>query len=138
MLWQSGPKPNYLRPCVTEGTVIFSVRLAARGGDMLVREVARLCEAVVMAIFERPFLVEARVVLPDHMHAIWQRRFWDHHLRDPGILTRICGTAGAIRSGMTWSSGRRIGPYPRSAVASVSGRVVATLSGAIAEEQYGE
>jgi putative transposase len=116
--------PGYLRPKVTGATVFFTVALAERGDDLLVREVARLREAVRLTRAERPFGIDAWVVLPDHLHAlwtlpagdaayatrwrliksrfsrglpmghlrpshrnrgergIWQRRFWEHHIRD--------------------------------------------------------
>ena len=116
--------PNYLRPKVTGSTVFFTVALARRGDDLLVREVDRLRGAVRATMQERPFTIVAWVVLPDHLHAvwtlpegdrdfstrwgaikarflmdmdagrlrsshmarrekgIWQRRFWEHHIRD--------------------------------------------------------
>jgi putative transposase len=116
--------PNYLRPKVQGATIFFTVALACRGDDLLVREVARLREAVRVTRSERPFWIDAWVVLPDHLHAvwtlpakdrdfltrwrliksrfamglpkgtlrpshvvrdergIWQRRFWEHHIRD--------------------------------------------------------
>ena len=116
--------PNYIRPKVTGSTVFFTVALARRGDDLLVREVERLRAVVRMTMQERAFVVEAWVVLPDHLHAvwtlpegdrdystrwgaikarfsmgmdagrlrsshvvrrekgIWQRRFWEHHIRD--------------------------------------------------------
>ena len=63
--------PRYVRPRVTGGSVFFTVALAARGSDMLVREVARLRAAVRMVRAERPFEVDAFVVLPDHLHSVW-------------------------------------------------------------------
>ena len=58
-------------PKVAGATVFFTVALAARGDDLLVREVARLREAVRVTRAERPFRVDAWVVLPDHMHCVW-------------------------------------------------------------------
>ncbi len=104
--------------------VFFTVALADRRSDMLVREIGALRQAVRMTRAERPFGIDAWVVLPDHMHCvwrlpegdadfstrwsvikarfsrampqvtqrrshvvrrehgIWQRRFWEHHIRD--------------------------------------------------------
>ena len=122
---------NYLRPKVTGARVFFTVCLAMPGGDLLTREVAALRRAVAVTKAERPFGIAAWVVLPDHMHCIWempagdrdfgtrwgaikarftrevkgqvgwnptlprsaskiakgdggiwQRRFWEHHIRD--------------------------------------------------------
>ena len=64
--------PNYTRIKSKGAAVFFTVTLAQRGGDLLVREVDRLRDAVGATMAERPFGVEAWVVLPDHLHAIWQ------------------------------------------------------------------
>ena len=115
---------NYIRPKRPGATVFFSVNLAERGSHLLVDEIARLRAAVRQTKSERPFHIDAWVVLPDHLHAIWtlpqgdadfstrwrliksrfsrglpkgrlrashelrrergiwQRRFWEHHVRD--------------------------------------------------------
>ena len=120
--------PNYLRPHRPGATVFFTVALAARGTDTLTREIELLRHAVRATRTERPFTIDAWVVLPDHLHciwtlpdgdadystrwgaikarfsknlgegnmrashilrrekAIWQRRFWEHHLRDEDDL----------------------------------------------------
>lgn len=64
--------PNYLRPKWTGARVFFTVCLAVRGDDTLVREVAALRRAVAETKAERPFGIEAWVVLPDHLHCVWQ------------------------------------------------------------------
>lgn len=61
----------YIRPKVSGACVFFTVALADRGSRVLVNEITRLREAVAMVRAERPFVVEAWVVLPDHMHAVW-------------------------------------------------------------------
>lgn len=124
---------DYRRPRQTGATIFFSVALASRGSDLLVSQVDLLRAAVLRTRDERPFLIDAFVVLPDHLHAVWtlppgdadfsgrwaaikarftravkspgrvglnpttsrsaskvakgdaglwQRRFWDHHIRD--------------------------------------------------------
>ena len=72
MIGQGEVMPNYIRPVLPVARVFFTVCLARRGGDLLVNEVARLREAVRVVRRERPFAVEAWVVLPDHMHAVWR------------------------------------------------------------------
>lgn len=62
---------KYLRPTATAQSVFFTVALAARGDDLLLREIERLRQAVRITRSERPFVIEAWVVLPDHLHAIW-------------------------------------------------------------------
>ena len=115
---------NYIRPKQPGAAVFFTVNLADRGSDLLVQEIEALRTAVRLTRAERPFGIEAWVVLPDHMHCVWklpegdsdfstrwslikarftmsvdvahrrsshikrrergvwQRRFWEHHLRD--------------------------------------------------------
>ncbi|MBR9865140.1 MAG: transposase [Rhodobacteraceae bacterium] len=133
---------NYRRPKICGATVFFTVVLARRGDDLLLRYVGVLRGAVARTQAERPFVINAFVVLPDHFHCvltlpegdaeysrrigaikarfvmgvrkagyvppvdlpvvsrgrfaglkpglrlekrevgIWQRRFWEHHIRD--------------------------------------------------------
>ena len=128
---------TYIRPKLAGATVFFTVNLAQRGSDLLIQEVAALREAVRQTKSERPFTIDAWVVLPDHMHTvwtmpehdtdfstrwsiikarfsramplierrnsqiarrehgIWQRRYWEHHIRsdqDRTAAIRYCWT----------------------------------------------
>ncbi|MEP4555026.1 MAG: transposase [Tateyamaria sp.] len=116
--------PNYRRPQVTGACVFFTVALAQRGERTLVEHIDDLRDAVRITRTERPFEIDAFVVMPDHLHCvwtlpagdrdfstrwrliksrfsrclpkgpirkshdsrnergIWQRRFWEHHIRD--------------------------------------------------------
>lgn len=120
---QSDLMPNYLRPQRPGASVFFTVRLAQRGADTLTRNIDTLRAVVRQTRAERPFAINAWVVLPDHMHCVWtlpggdcdfstrwsvikarfsrvmppsprrashenrrehglwQRRFWEHHIR---------------------------------------------------------
>jgi putative transposase len=116
--------PDYRRPRIKGASVFFTVALAERSSRVLVEEVEALRAAVATVRADRPFGIDAWVVLPDHLHAvwtlpegdhdfsgrwgaikarfsmglaagrlrpshvarrekgIWQRRFWEHHIRD--------------------------------------------------------
>ena len=118
--------PNYRRNFVPGGTFFFTVNLLERyPNDLLTRHVESLRESVHGVRTRYPFVIDAWVVLPDHMHCIWtlppgdtdytlrwrlikaafskslprierrskvriargergiwQRRFWEHTLRD--------------------------------------------------------
>lgn len=63
--------PKYIRPKVEAATVFFTVALAQRGGDVLLRHIDQLRAAVRQVSAEKPFQIDAWVVLPDHLHAIW-------------------------------------------------------------------
>jgi putative transposase len=62
---------RYRRLKAEGGTFFFTVTLADRSSDLLVREVDRL-RAVYRSIGQRfPFQTVAICILPDHLHAIW-------------------------------------------------------------------
>lgn len=115
---------HYLRPRVPGASVVFTVTLADRRSPLLVEHLSASREAVRQTMAERPFRIDAWVVLPDHLDAvwrlpegdadyslrwrlikarfsrglpvgplrdshvarqergIWQRRFWERHIRD--------------------------------------------------------
>jgi putative transposase len=115
---------GYRRNIVAGGTFFFTVTLADRRSSVLVEQIELLRRAFAVARGERPFTIDAIVVLPDHLHAIltlplgdadyssrwrrikgqfsnalidlygslarhpngelalWQRRFWEHTIRD--------------------------------------------------------
>lgn len=62
---------SYLRPRIDGASVFFTVTLAERGSDLLVREIGLLREAVRETRAARPFRINAWVVMPDHLHAVW-------------------------------------------------------------------
>lgn len=61
----------YVTPRVPGAAVFFTVTLAERGSDLLTREIGALRAAVRETMAERPFRIEAWVVMPDHLHAVW-------------------------------------------------------------------
>ena len=63
--------PRYRRLRVPGGTYFFTVALADRRSDLLVREVAALRAAMRGVLADLPVRVDAMVVLPDHLHAVW-------------------------------------------------------------------
>ncbi len=96
--------PRYLRARIEGGTFFFTVTLADRSGDLLVRHVELLRRAYGAVQKRFPFETVAICVLPDHLHAIgacrspsnigkrekgiWQRRYWEHVIRDENDLAR--------------------------------------------------
>ena len=63
--------PDYRRYRVPGGIYFFTVNLLERRLDTLVRHIDALREAVRVTRRERPFHIDAWVVLPDHLHCIW-------------------------------------------------------------------
>jgi putative transposase len=123
--------PNYRRAFVPGGCFFFTVNLLERKQTLLVDHIVRLREAIATTRRSHPFTIDAFVVLPDHLHAvwtlpandcdfstrwrliksrfaralpnrewlsdvrivrgergIWQRRFWEHLIRDETDFTR--------------------------------------------------
>ena len=62
---------SYLRPKYGGASIFFTVDLSRRGGNLLVDEVDQLRLAVQQTLVTRPFVIDAWVVLPDHLHAVW-------------------------------------------------------------------
>jgi putative transposase len=121
---------NYRRNFIPGGTFFFTVTLTDRRSKLLVDRVDLLRSALRTARQERPFDIDAVVILPEHLHAIftlppndsdfsgrwrrikghfsgalidastelkrrsngslavWQRRFWEHTIRDEGDYAR--------------------------------------------------
>jgi len=61
---------RYRRNFVQGGTFFFTVTLADRRSRVLVEHVQPLRHAFTTARAERPFTIDAIVILPDHLHAI--------------------------------------------------------------------
>ena len=61
----------YRRNYVAGGTYFFTVNLQDRKQTLLVDYVEQLRNAVAKVKRQRPFIIDAWVVLPDHMHAVW-------------------------------------------------------------------
>ncbi|MFP7674043.1 REP-associated tyrosine transposase [Marivita sp. S0852] len=70
--------PNYQRPKINGAIVFFTVTLANRQSTALTDNINALRQAVRATKAERPFGIEAWVVLPDHLHCIWRLPEDDH------------------------------------------------------------
>ena len=122
---------SYRRNFVPGGSFFFTVNLAKRQTNLLTERIDLLRESIRYTRARRPFTLEAIVVLPEHLHAIWtlpprdadyatrwrliktifsrgvepnqrrsksrlekgergiwQRRYWEHALRDDGDFER--------------------------------------------------
>ena len=122
---------NYRRNRVAGGCYFFTVNLAERRLQLLTEHIDLLRAAFRYSRRRHPFQIDAIVILPDHLHAIWtlpegdadfplrwrmiksafsralprgervsrsradkgergiwQRRYWEHTLRDEGDFTR--------------------------------------------------
>jgi putative transposase len=62
---------NYRRNRVPGACYFFTVNLAGRSQSLLVDHIDSLRSAFRYALDRHPFTVDAIVVLPDHLHAVW-------------------------------------------------------------------
>ena len=62
---------NYRRNRIPGGTYFFTLNLADRGAALLTYRIDVLRDAFAQTCAERWFKVDAMVVLPDHLHAVW-------------------------------------------------------------------
>lgn len=97
--------PRYIRPRQPGATIFFTVCLADRGASLLTDHIDALRRAVAQTQAERPFGIDAFVVLPNHLHAIWTLP-----LGDTGYSVRW----GAIKARFTrhLRDGCRVGFHP--------------------------
>jgi len=63
--------PNYRRAFVAGGCWFFTVNLLDRRSTLLTDEIDALRDAVRRTQAHYPFHIDATVVLPDHIHAVW-------------------------------------------------------------------
>jgi len=64
---------TYTRARIPGATYFFTVNLAERGtNDLLVKHIDLLREAFRVTKQAHPFVMEAAVVLPDHLHCLWR------------------------------------------------------------------
>ena len=118
---------SYIRPKRPGAAVFFTVNLADRASDLLVREIEALREAVRATREERPFGIEAWVVLPDHMHCVWRLPEADHD-----FSVRM----GAIKARFSMAV-RRAGftpPVPESRRAGFTPPLVVSIGGPLPED----
>lgn len=62
---------RYRRTHVPGGTYFFTVNLLQRNTTLLTDHVDRLRRSVHQVKLRHPFQIDAMVVLPDHLHALW-------------------------------------------------------------------
>ena len=102
---------RYRRATVAGGTYFFTVNLAERRRTILVDEVETL-RMVIREVKQRhPFHIDAMIILPDHLHAVWTLPVGDHDfatrwmLIKAGFSRRIA--AGERRNPSRASKGER-------------------------------
>ena len=62
---------QYRRADIKDGTYFFTVNLADRKSNLLIERIDDLREVMKNVKQRHPFQIDAMVVLPEHLHAIW-------------------------------------------------------------------
>lgn len=62
----------YRRNKLKGGCYFFTVTLQDRKSNLLIKEIALLKDVITQERLNRPYEAIATVILPDHIHAIWQ------------------------------------------------------------------
>jgi putative transposase len=68
----------YRRNRIAGGTYFFTITLKNRASTLLVDHIDGLLHAIRAAKRARPFRIDALVILPEHLHAIWTLPIGDH------------------------------------------------------------
>ncbi len=91
---------TYRRNRLPGGSYFFTVTLLDRSSYLLTEHIDNLREAFRSVRRERPFTIDAMVVLPDHLHCIWHLPpgDMDYSLRWREIKTRFSRQVPATES----------------------------------------
>ncbi len=97
---------EYRRVWLPGGTFFFTVNLQDRSSDLLVARVDALRAAFARTRRDRPFNLIAAVVLPEHLHVLWQLPLGDadnatRWRQIKSLFTRQVGARGLLRQSQT-------------------------------------
>lgn len=102
--------PSYIRPCQPGASIFFTVALADRGARTLVEQVEPLRQAVRVTKADRPFRIDAWVVLPNHTHCVWTLPDGD-----AAYSVRMAAIKARFTRALTGNN-RRVGFHPTNCV----------------------
>ncbi|TBW32286.1 transposase [Siculibacillus lacustris] len=101
--------PNYRRLRIPGGCWFFTVALQDRRSGLLVERIADLRAAVAVAHRRQPFQIDAMVVLPDHLHAVWTLPDGDSDFSERWRRIKAEFTSALVAAGIAVPKGRRPG-----------------------------
>lgn len=85
---------RYRRADVTGGSYFFTVNLAEREKRLLIEHIDLLRAATRRVMSRHVFRIDAIVILPDHMHAIWTLPEGDADFATRWMLIKACFSRG--------------------------------------------
>lgn len=77
---------QYRRVLDSGACYFFILTLEDRNKEYLTQYIDLLRSAYSKVIKRYPVETIAIVIMPDHLHALWQRRYWEHKIRDDNDL----------------------------------------------------
>jgi putative transposase len=91
----------YRRARIPGGSYFFTAALEDRSSSLLVDRIDALRQAFASTLSERPFRIDAIVILPDHLHCIWtlpegDSDFSSRWQRIKGRFSRACPSGEQI------------------------------------------
>jgi putative transposase len=98
---------QYRRNLIPGGTYFFTVTLRDRRAKTLVENINTLREALRCTLRQRPFVIDAMVVLPDHTHAVWTLPAGDADYVGRWRLLKSLFTQSLVRTGIGLSRNTR-------------------------------
>ena len=94
---------RYRRSRIAGGTYFFTVALRDRRARWLVEMIDDLKDVIRSVKRERPFHIEAMVVLPEHLHAVWRLPPEDHDYAGRWRLIKARFTRALAKAGVVMS-----------------------------------
>jgi putative transposase len=98
---------RYRRNFVFGGTFFFTVTLADRRSQVLVEQIALLRSAFREVRRQRPFMIDAIVILPDHLHTVMTLPPKDSDFSGRWRHIKALFTRSVVAKGMTIERNRR-------------------------------
>ena len=94
---------QYRRNRVSGGTYFFTATLRDRHATTLVEYIDVLRTATARTLRERPFVIDAMVVLPEHLHVVWTLPSGDADYAGRWRLMKSCFTRALAKTCMSLS-----------------------------------
>jgi putative transposase len=91
---------HYRRNRIPGGTYFFTVTLRDRRSAILIDHIDALRGVLRRTLQQRPFVIDAMVVLPEHIHAVWTMPSGDADYAGRWKLIKSCFTRELVKLGV--------------------------------------
>ena len=100
---------KYRRADVKGGTYFFTVNLADRQGSLLIDEIDILRNGMSLVMQRHPFIIDAIVILPEHLHALWTLPEGDNDYATRWMLIKSSFSSKCRKENIALQAGKRKG-----------------------------